>query len=310
MTTFALSAVERGEPYSPLAVGTSVRNLLAKPVEAMACTAQRLASCDTTHAFAKAAHDAFYGHHPLTIRPDDVWFCIAQGFAAHVNNNVEKLRSSFVMHAGKAKLVVKRQDFVLGQDNPWPEVFSAFSVQIGEHVGRLKDVVSARFSTTTAIEAAAFDVCLMDTFQGYFDYEFEAGCGIPEITVLGTRDDWASMIPRVRQLSEYGLEHWSAVLVPVLEKIADTAAGKIDRDFWLSFFRYESTSVGDELTGWILTLFPYLVINWRTKALGPSQYLSAWRERFDHAENRPRGFNPHTDMHGPSLGAIPTSLVI
>ena len=128
MTTFALSAVDRGEPYSPLDVGTSVRSLLAKPVEAMACPAQRLVSCDTTNAFAKAAHDAFYYHHPLTIRPDDVWFCIAQGFAAHVNNNVEKLRSYLVAHGGKKKLVVVRRDFVLGQENPWPEAFSAFSV--------------------------------------------------------------------------------------------------------------------------------------------------------------------------------------
>src|SRR5262245_45245512 len=104
MTTISLSGAARGEPYSALDVGTSVRNLLAKPVEAMACPARRLVSCDTMHAFAKAAHDAFYFHHPLTIRPDDVWFCIAQGFAAHVNNNVEKLRSFFVMHAGKKKL--------------------------------------------------------------------------------------------------------------------------------------------------------------------------------------------------------------
>jgi hypothetical protein len=286
-----------------------VRNLLAKPVEAMACAAQRLVSCDTTHALVKAAHDAFYDHHPLTIRPDDVWLCIAQGFAAHVNSNVEELRSRFVAHGGKKKLVVEREDFFLGQENPWPQAFSAFSAQIGEHVGKLRDLVAARFSTTTPIEEATFDVCLMDTFQGYFEYEMVAGCGIPEVTVLGTPDDWRSMIPRVRHLSEYGLETWSATLVPVLEKIADTAAGKVDRDFWLSFFRYQSGSGPAELTGWILTLFPYLVNDWKTKTLRPNEYLSGWRERFEHAASRTDQFFAFGDVQGPSMAEIPESLV-
>ena len=87
----------------------------------MACPAERLVSCDATHDFAKAAQDAFYDHHPITIRPDDIWFCIAQGFAAHVNQNTEEPRSRFVAHEGK-NLVVKREDFPLGQENPWPKL--------------------------------------------------------------------------------------------------------------------------------------------------------------------------------------------
>ena len=63
-------------------------------------------TCDITHALSKAALKAFYGHHPLVIRPDDVWFCIAQGFATHVRENAESLRSRFVTHSGKKKLVV------------------------------------------------------------------------------------------------------------------------------------------------------------------------------------------------------------
>jgi hypothetical protein len=309
MTTFPLSAVSRGEVYRPVDVGTSIRKLLAKPVEAWVCSSQSLVSCDTTHALVKAAHDAFYDHHPLTIRPDDIWLCIAQGFAAHVNNNAEQLRSRLVEHGGRKKLVVRRAEFFLGQENPWPEVFSDFSNQIGQHVGKLKDLVCARFSTTTQIEGAAFEVCLMDTFQGYFEYEMRCGCGIPEITVLGTPDDWRSMIPRVQHLAEYGLKSWCDALVPVLEKIADTASGKVDLDFWRSFFRYESCSGPAELTGWILTLFPYLVTDWNTKSLGPSKYLSTWRERFDRASSRSNPFLRFDDVQGPSISEVPQSLV-
>lgn len=309
MTTFSISDVPLGKLYVPLNAELSIRSLLAKRVEAMDSRVRRLVSCDTVHAFAKAAHDAFYDHLPLVIRPDDIWFCIAQGFATHVGKNSENLRSRFVAHKGKKKLVVEREDFILGCKNPWPEAFAAFSEQIGAHVGKLKELISTRFSTSTETEIAAFDVCLMDTFQGYFEYEMRAGCGIPEITLLGTPDDWASMIPRVKQLGEFGLETWSEVLVPVLTKIAETAAGQIDKEFWRSFFRYQSMSGPAELTGWILTLFPYLVDDWRTKTLAPNPYLATWREDFYAAEQRADRFLNRDNIHGPSIGRIPDGLV-
>jgi hypothetical protein len=308
MPTIPLCDVTHGRLLEPLDTAASIRSLVDRPVEALGCAARRLVTCDTAHAFARAAHDAFYLHYPLVIRPDDVWFCIAQGFAAHVNENAEALRPRFVRHEGKLTLTVARPDFILGRDNPWPEVFEAFSGQIGGHLGALKDLISARFSTTTPMDAAAFDVCLMDAFQGYFDYEMLAGCGIPEITLLGTADDWASMIPRVRQYAEYGLETWSAALVPVLEQIAASAAGDANVDFWRSFFRYESGSGPAELTGWIVTLFPYLVAEAETKTLRPNEYLGTWQERFRTAESR-KGRMDWNDLQGPAIERIPEGLV-
>jgi Domain of unknown function (DUF4419) len=181
--------------------------------------------------------------------------------------------------------------------------------QIGEHVGKLRDLVGARFSTSTETEIAAFDVCLMDTFQGYFEYEMRAGCGIPEVTLLGTPEDWTSMIPRVRYLGEFGLESWSEALVPVLEKIVETAAGDPDKDFWSSFFRYQSGSGPAELTGWILTLFPYLVDSWKTKALAPNKYLATWREGLHAAKQRGDRFLDFRAVQGPSISQIPEGLV-
>ncbi len=147
----------------------------------------------------------------------------------------------------------------------------------------------------------------MDGFQGYFDYEMRIGCGIPEITVLGSAQDWASMIPRVRHLSEYGLEAWTTALIPVLEAIQRTAAGEVDKDFWRSFFRYESGSGPAELTGWILTLFPYIAVDYATDALGPNPYLSSWAERWHNAETR-EGWLRFGQTEGPSISAIPQSL--
>ncbi|NTI03119.1 DUF4419 domain-containing protein [Agrobacterium rhizogenes] len=309
MRVFGLSDVAPGSSYKQFDAHEAMRGLSTKRVEAVGCATPTLVSCEPNHAFAEAARRAFYDHHPLVIRPDDIWFCIAQGLATHVSLNSEALRSRFVAHEGRKKLVVSRPDFLLGQDNPWPEMFSAFSEQIAQNIPQLRDILGVHFSTTTAMETAAFDLCWMDAFKDYFEYEARCGCGIPQIILHGTAEDWRSMIPRLQQMAEYGLEEWCATLVPVLEKIADTAAGNIDREFWLSFFRYLAGSGPAELTGWIVTLFPYLIVDWRTGALGPNEYLSAWRERLERslARSSPVG-DWMMEMEGPGLGSLPQSL--
>ena len=91
--------------------------------------------------------------------------------------------------------------------------------------------------------------------------------------------------------------------------IAAAAAGEIDHDFWRSFFRYQSGSGPSELTGWILTLFPYLVSDWETKALAPNTYLSTWHDRLQTATRRGVRFRDFDKIQGPSIGEIPEGLV-
>lgn len=275
-------------------------------IEAFSRSDARLVCANDAHGLAQAAHDAFYLHHPLVLSPDAVWFCLAQGFAHHVSLNAEVLRERFVRHEGKKKLVVERPDFFLGQPNPWPEAFAAFSEQIGAHIGRLRDLVVADFSTTGPLERAASEVVLMDAFQPYFEYEMLCGCGIPSITLLGTPDDWKSVRRRAAMLSEFGLEAWTDALLPVLDEVVRTAEGHVDRGFWRSFFRYQSGSAPSELTGWILTFFPYLkTLANDGEQLAPNPYLGRWEQALRAAENR-TGWGYQTD--GPGLLQIPSSL--
>jgi hypothetical protein len=324
--TFAVSDVET--PKQPMPVldrATAIPSLLGagertpqrrrrswqtpaprRRIEAISPSDAPLVSATDANALAKAAHDAFFLHYPLVLSPDVVWFCLAQAFANHVALNAEDLRKRFVRHEGKAKIVIERTDFVLGQPNPWPEAFAAFSDQIAAHVGRLRDLVVADFSTTGPVERAASEIVLMDVFQPYFEYEMRAGCGIPLITLLGTVDDWKSVRRRAGMLSEFGLETWTDVLLPVLDEVVRTAAGHVDRGFWRSFFRYESGSGGAELTGWIHVLFPYLkTFGHEGEQLAPNEYLAGWEAAFRAAEKR-------TDWRlmprGPGLLSIPTSI--
>jgi hypothetical protein len=297
MRTFSVSKVELAtQRREAIDRATAIPKLLAKRVEQIYAGDARLVACTDVSPLVQMAHDAFYEHRPIALSPDAIWFTIAQGFAAHVNANAEALRERFVKHAGKVKLIVTRTDFMIGQPNPWPEAFAAFSDQIAGHVGKLRDLVVADFSTTGPLERAATEVVLMDTFQAYFQYEMVCGCGIPSITLLGTPDDWRSVRRRAQMLSEYGLAHWTDALLPVLDSIVATAEGKDDPTFWQSFFHYESGSMPASLTGWIHVLFPYIKL-WKAGAmvLGPNPHLASWHRDFG-------------ERGGPGMNSIPSGL--
>ena len=297
MISFDVSDVERAPARKDaLDRATAIPSLLAKRVEALYQSDARLVACETVHPLVKAAHDAFYEHRPLVLSPDAVWFCLVQGLAHHVNLDVEGLRKRFVRHEGKLELVVRRADFALGRPNPWPEAFAEFSEKIGEHVGKLRDLVVPSFSTTTITSRAAAEVALMDTFQGYFKYRMMIGCGIPSITLLGTADDWRSIRRRAQMFGELGLEGWTRSLAPVLDRIVATVEGNPDRDFWRSFFQYESGSGYAVLSGWVHVLFPYIT-DWRTKKLVPNAHLAGWEEELGRKRR-----------DGPAIVAIPSGL--
>ena len=309
MITFAVSpeAGRAAKPKLALDRTAALTSLLAARVEALSQSDRVLVVANDVNALAQAAHDAFYEHYPLVISPDAVWLCLAQGFARHVNQNAEKLRKRFVLFEGKKTLVVDRPDMELGTPGPWHEVIAEFSQQIGGHIGKTRDLIVCDFSTTSLVERIASEVVLMDAFQGYFTYEMMCGCGIPEVTLLGTLEDWRSIRRRAAVFSEYGLEKWTKALLPVLDELVRTAEGTVDTQFWRSFFRYESGSGSSELTGWILTLFPYLdaltydpAKRTSVRTPVPNQYLNDWKRRF----------GPKDQMRndGADLGSLPTGM--
>ncbi len=324
MTHIEVSDVELAKEALPtLDREKALHSLLHAPVEQLS-PGSDLVLCTTLHPLAAAAECAFYEHRPLVLSPDAVWFCLAQGLAQHVSLNAEALRERFVRHQGQATLLVNRPDFLLGQQNPWPEVFAAFSEQIAAHVGKLRELVVPDFSTTGPTERAAFEVALMETFEPYFQYSFRVGCGIPSVMLTGTSADWRLLRQRAAMLSELGLEWWTRPLMPVLDELVLSSEGKADRAFWQSFFRHESESGRNELTGWIQLLFPYLTevdfdeledpftpqVDFEEKEPSSktvrNRFLSDWHAHFRAAERRrPEEW---VKNQGPSLGQLPGGL--
>ena len=212
------------------------------------------------HPVVAATHLAFEDHRPLTLSPDILWLLVAQGFANHVNAHAEELRSTFVNHSDKLQITVDRDDFIKGSpENDWAGVFGEFSQQIREHLGATThDLLLPNFSTTDRAERAAAQVVLLDAMQSYFTYEVRTRCGIPQIRLEGTVDDWGQLAERVRGLARFGLEWWTGALGPIVDQFVMASEGVIEQEFWQSMYKLNSFSGAPYTSGWLHSFFPYL----------------------------------------------------
>ena len=207
---------------------------------------------------------AYQNHYPVTISPDIAWLLICQGFSRHVNNNSEALRHRFVDFEGQETLIVERN--MSGTEGlavfPWETVFPEFVQQIAGFTGKeLIENLSADFTTTTPASLIAGQITIMESMKEFFKYKVVMiGCGIPEVTIEGTVEDWEKIFNRLDYLSQYELDWWTSELKPVIQKIIDTKKGTFDRDFWMNMIKYHETGFYgsyDGVDGWFLKFYPY-----------------------------------------------------
>lgn len=314
MSTFTVSDVELSRERLPAAtVAAALEHQAGSPIEAGSINLPDLVQLPggnrwqppPQNLLVHLADTAFAHHHPLVLSPDDLWLCLAQGFAKHVNENAEALRDRFVQHRGQLTLVVRRDEFVKGSpDNDWPGCFAEISSQIASHVGKKRDLVVADFSTTGPVEQAASEIVLMSTMQRYFKYEVHSLCGIPEITLLGTTEDYRSIRRRAEAFTELDLAWWTKPLLPVLDQFIAASQGRVDREFWQSFYKLKSASGGPYASGWINTLFPYLnVETYRDGVSGHAVQRNLDMSRWADGLNSPMG-------GGPKLGDFPVGIAM
>lgn len=260
-----------------------------------------------SHPVISALHFAFTDHRPVRLSPDMFWLLICQGVAHHINANSEELRADLVKHTGRVEIRIERHDFVKGSlENPWDEAIDEMSKQVADYIGPTQDLFIPRFSTTGKTERIAAEIVLLDAMQSYFRYVVETSCGIPEITLEGTPDDWKALAERATEFSRFGLGWWTQAIEPVLRQIAKGATGNIDINFWKSIYKFSDMSGGGVVTGWITAFFPYLansegVPNQKNNWL--ASHANCWRT--DNAD-RSRDIPRHDS--GPSLDAFPNGI--
>lgn len=216
------------------------------------------------HSFFFGIYNAYAHHRPIVLSPDSIWLVISQGFSYHVEFNAERLRHKFVDFDGKLSLIIRNNKLSLSNvQSPWEEIFPQFAQKISEVFGQnLVDTMTANFSTTTETERIASQISLMHSVQSFVEFfSFTAICGIPEITLEGTSEDWEAVLKKAENLMQYDLNWWIPQLRPILQEFIKTAKGDIDRSFWKNIITYQSDGCGvgakNEFDGWLIKFFPY-----------------------------------------------------
>jgi hypothetical protein len=207
-----------------------------------------------------------YNHHlPLRLSPDVCWLTIMQSVATYIQDSGEAFRNALVTHAvGKVGLVVEVPAWE-DADIEWESVLQQIQTLIrdGTQPG-IADAFTPTFSTTTLTSTTAATVALMSALQNFFDYGMKTKCGLGEVYMEGTVEDWRQLRERVHALpvvlSRAGrpLFPWFRRLDATLASLVDTAERRPSVEFWQH--AYSKTVVrgsgeGTFLSGWFLHFF-------------------------------------------------------
>lgn len=224
-----------------------------------------------TNSFFKGMINAYASHRAVVLSPDVIWLLISQGFAVHVNNNSEQLRDKIVYHKGKKTLEVESPYHLLYETDKvdWESIFNEFEKQIKSNIkNQIADIITADFSTTGMTEKIASQITLMESVKSYFEYKVVTlGCGIPDITLMGTPEDWRKVREKAQSLKGYGLDWWINQLDPILKHFVDASQGIVDKEFWMEMVgstKFRKTSCGMptnetelKFDGWFTSFYPY-----------------------------------------------------
>lgn len=215
------------------------------------------------NSFLETCLAAYDQHVPLVLAPDDVWLASLQAVTKHIELHAEDARKALVDFEGKRLLEVFANDFIKGSpDNDWSRVFGQFAGpggQIEKFLGKRRDMFDPSFSTTTIAAKAAMQVQTMAALSPYFDYKVWTKCGLPTVTLLGSIEDWNSIVRRVEAFGEFYPQWAHSPLLQVVTEFAAAAAGNVNPAFWTGFVKGREGSGHYDVTGEINAFFPYLL---------------------------------------------------
>jgi len=174
------------------------------------------------------------------------------------------LRSKFVSQEGKEKIIVYvdvTSRYHVSYDWMAKEMTKEMKKKIVDP--ELQSFIVPNFTTTTPVDTAIGCIMMMATLKNYFDYVCCLDCGIPSITLLGTREDYEDIHTRLDKFEEFGDEPrvFAALLRPIIREFieafqlndgnSDADAAPPNPEFWGRICHYKAGSSGpDYLSGW------------------------------------------------------------
>ncbi|KAK5584757.1 hypothetical protein RB653_006374 [Dictyostelium firmibasis] len=213
------------------------------------------------NSFVQSAFLAYSNHHNLTIRPDDIWMAILVQFSLYLNANAEQLRNKIVDFEGKKQLEVRGFGTLMTAN--YQDLTIRMTKEIEKNIKdpSIREWANGPFSTTTPNDTMAASIALMATVKSFFEFKMSLMCGLPELTLLGTVDDWVNVKNRVEKLKEFDfkgnkdggcMKSWTELLSPIINEIIDSVNGKPDLQWWNRIANQEGGGSGPRyISGWI-----------------------------------------------------------
>ncbi|PFH56590.1 hypothetical protein XA68_16272 [Ophiocordyceps unilateralis] len=189
----------------------------------------------SSSSFIRGAVEAWGQHQHLFLRPDEVWFEILTQLNAYMFKNAEKVRDIFVNHQGQENIRVA----VWNDESAVDNLVTGFAYELRHRVKTpwLADWVKPGFSTTTPEDELTANVLMMGLLQQFFSYTGVLLCGLPSVTLLGTREDWEALSGKLEHLKDFGEEptQYAEVLRPIMDGFLrswDEPDSETTKDFW------------------------------------------------------------------------------
>lgn len=210
------------------------------------------------HGLINAIYTAYCNHTPLRLRPDDLWSSIVIILGKYINNNKE-LRSKIMKADEKIHIKVDRGD---GSIN-WIDVTEEIMHQLQAITNYdIVELIRPNFTTTTDKDRLIASISLMSGLRKKTSFSIGFACGISQVTLEGTEDDWNTLIlkaEKIRDLEDEVLNNWVSLLIVVLKKIHDSYSGNVDEEFWQRICTSIPRGSGGEqlFKGWFLVFCPF-----------------------------------------------------
>lgn len=200
---------------------------------------------------------AYNKHHNIILRPEDFWCAVMTQFSLYMEKYAEQLRNTFVDFAGEKELEVT----IIGNlhNAPYDQFTQLMSDQIAANIKdpSIRDWVIPAFTTSTNTDRTVFSVILMASMQKYFSYTCHLECGIPNVTLLGTTEDYENLAKRVDRLLEFDcgtglMVKWHKYLAPIFAELIRCTKLSPNKDFWAKICSDIGGGSGPTyLSGWI-----------------------------------------------------------
>ena len=216
---------------------------------------------------------AYKNHYSITITPDMIWILIGQGFSRFMEKYYNLVRERFVNFTDKKDLKIERlcSSPYNATKEVWDGIIGEFVQKIEQNVGKeVIDSLECNFSTTSQVSKITSQVTIMSAMKQYFTYRvLMGGCGISNITLEGSIDDWKKIKSKLEYLSTKALKWCTKHLIPIIDKIILTkeyysSNQKLNTElveFWKDMIRLKG--IGDMydphmINGWIVKFIPNL----------------------------------------------------